>query len=383
MHKRRLSRPFLNVMIAVIALTAVSGGSIAFGRYFLAPPMAGQAEDLRLDDQEATVRAIQKVIPAVVSIIVYDVENYTVVNAPPFGLEQTQKQKVERVKGTGFIITPDGYIITNKHVVEGADAKTAEYRIILNSGKEYYAQLIDKDEVNDLAVLKIFDKDLPCVELGDSGRLSIGTTVIAIGNALGRYQNSATKGIVSGLGRSLVVNEYTENPEYLDNVIQTDAEINVGNSGGPLIDLMGRVVGIDTAIELGGTSIGFAIPINDVRPVIKSIEEKGIIIRPRLGVLYRMITPELAMDQGLSRQTGAWILSEEASDTPTVVPDSPADKAGLLPGDIIFEINAIKIDGKDTLLSVVQKYRPGDRIGMKVQRGNRVIILVATLDEMR
>ena len=382
MNRKIFTKQFFSVIMAVIALAAVSGGGAMFYKYFFAPPITGEAEDLRLDDQEATVRAIRKVLPSVVSIIVYDVENYAVVSVPPFGESEVRKEKIQKSRGTGFIITADGYIVTNRHVVEAAKEKTAEYRVILNSGQEYYAQMIARDQVNDLAVLKIFDKDLPAVELGDSDRLAIGTTVIAIGNALGRYQNSATKGIVSGLGRSLTVNEYTGNPEYLDSVIQTDAEINVGNSGGPLIDLEGRVVGINTAIEMTGTAIGFAIPVNDARPVIKSIREKGVIIRPRLGVLYRMITPEIALDEGLPRQSGAWIV-EGTEESPSVVPEGPADRAGLKAGDIIFEINAIKIEGRNTLLSVVQKYRPGDKIGLKVRRGDKVLIFVATLDEMR
>ncbi|MFH1427221.1 MAG: trypsin-like peptidase domain-containing protein, partial [Patescibacteria group bacterium] len=260
---------------------------------------------------------------------------------------------------------------------------SAEYQIILNSGKKYFAQLIGKDPINDLAVLKIFDKDLPFVELGDSDNMQIGSTVIAIGNVLGQYQNSVTKGIISGLGRSIVASDQTGgNAEALDNVIQTDAEINFGNSGGPLVDLEGRVVGINVAIDQAGSAIGFAIPINDARPVIKSVQEVGRIIRPRLGVRYIMLTSEIAEERNASRNSGALIIEGDTG-SPAIAEGSPAYLAGLQAGDVIFEINAIKIEGNNTLLSVIQKYKPGNKIGMKVQRGNKVIIKIVTLDEFK
>lgn len=339
----------------------------------------GIAEDLRLDDQEATIRAIQKVIPAVVNIIVYDYEEHILIDLTT-GVQTVEKEKEQKGSGTGFLISDDGFIITNKHVINAGDDETAEYRIILNSGKKYYAQLIGRDAVKDLAVLKIFDKDLPFVELGDSDKLQIGTTVIAIGNALGRYQNSATKGIVSGTGRDLEASDEFGNSEFLNNVIQVDAEINLGNSGGPLIDLYGKVVGINVAIDEAGSSLGFAIPINDASTVIKSVQERGRIVRPRLGVHYLMITPELELENDLARDTGALIVHlEDGSEG--ILLNSPADKGGLAEGDIIFEINAIKIEGKNNLFSIIQKYKPGDRIGLKIQRGEKVIIRIVTLDE--
>ncbi len=341
----------------------------------------GQAEDLRLDDQEATIRAIKQVIPAVVSIIVYDYEEMLSIDIST-GAYIIEKEKIQKGSGTGFLISPDGLILTNRHLVNVAEQETGEYRIILNTGKQYYAQLIGKDPLNDLAVLKIFDKDLPYVALGDSDYSQIGTTVVAIGNALGRYQNSVTKGIISGLGRSLVASDQTGNIEVLDNIIQTDAEINLGNSGGPLIDLTGKVIGVNAAIDREGASIGFAIPINDARPVIKSVKEIGRIVRSRLGVRYIMLTPELAQDMKVTRDKGALIVQGEDG-SPAILPSSPAEKAGLTKGDIIFEVNAIKVEGKNTLLSIIQKYKPGDKIGLKVQRGEKVLIIIVTLDEFK
>lgn len=341
------------------------------------------ADNLRFDDQEATIRAIKKVMPAVVNIIVMDKETATIINL--FTGEQTQKtETVKKGSGTGFLISQDGLILTNRHVVGSGNEKTAEFKIILNTGKQYYAQLIGKDPINDLAVLKIFDKNLPFVELGDSDKLQIGSTVVAIGNTLGRYQNSATKGIVSGLGRSIAASDQNgANAEALDNVIQTDAEINPGNSGGPLVDLDGKIIGINVAIDQNGSSIGFAIPINDARPVIKSAREIGRIVRVRLGIRYVMLTPQTAQDNKLPRNSGAWIMPETADGSPPVLPDSPAAKAGLKSGDIITEVNAIKFEDRTTLLSVVQKYKPGNKIGLKVLRGGKFLVLTAVLDEFR
>ncbi len=344
-------------------------------------PKATIADVLQLDEQEATIRAIKKAMPAVVSIIIYD-EKENITLDLSTGQQSVKKEKVKAGLGTGFIISADGLVLTNKHVVNSAGEKNAQYQVILNSGKEYYAQLIGKDPVNDLAVLRIFDKNLPFMELGDNDKLEIGTSVIAIGNALGKYQNSATKGIVSGLERNLVASDSAGNSENLSNTIQTDAEINLGNSGGPLVNLEGKVVGVNVAIDQAGSSIGFSIPINDAKPVIKSVKEKGLIVRPRLGVRYVMIDPIMAEKEKLPRKSGARIIKGNDGSA-AIVASSPAEKGGLLEGDIIFEINAIKIEGKNTVLSIVQRYKPKDKLGLKIQRGNKIIIKIVELDEFK
>jgi len=349
--------------------------------YFQSTVDKAVADNLRLDDQEATIRAINKIVPAVVSIIVYDQETIYILDLMT-GQQTQQTSKVEKGSGTGFLISADGLILTNKHIANAGKEGTAEYRIILNSGKQYYAQLIGKDPLNDFAILKIFDKNLPYVNLGDSDKLQLGSTVMAIGNALGRYQNSVTKGIVSGIGRSLIASDQVGNAEALDNVLQTDAGINQGNSGGPLIDLLGNVVGINVAIDQGGSSIGFAIPINDARPVIKSVKEVDRIVRPRLGVRYIMLTPQIAQDNKLSQNSGAWIKKSQDG-TPAILPGSPAEKGGILAGDIIIEINAIKIENKNTLISVINKYKPGNRIGLRIVRDGKIIVKIVVLDEFK
>lgn len=370
------NKSILIILVSVLLVGSIFGWSAS---NFLNTKNVA-AVQYQLDEQAATIMAIKKVVPAVVSISVID--NVTTAEVDLItGEASTSIEKQVKGSGTGFLISADGYIITNKHVVEvGSDQ--AAYKIILNSGKQYYAQLIGKDPLNDLAVLKIFDKNLPYISMGDSDKLDMGTTVIAIGNALGEFNNSATKGIVSGLGRSLVAGDDSGNSESLDNVIQTDAQINPGNSGGPLIDLNGNVIGINVATESSGASIGFAIPINDAKPVIDSIKTVGRIVRVRLGVRYVMITPQLAADKKLKSQTGAW-LTNLATDDPVILPDSPASQIGLQEDDIILEVNGIKIADKNSLFSVVQKYKPGNKISLKILRGNTTLTKVATLQEAK
>jgi serine protease Do len=366
-------------IIPSIILVFISG---TFFSYFLTSSTStGTAENLKFDEQEATIRAIKKALPAVVSIIVYDKSASSYVDLST-GKQVSAGESIEKGSGTGFLISKDGLILTNKHVVEIANSATGDYRVILSSGKKYYAQLIGKDPINDLAVIKIFDKDLPYLELGDSDKLEIGTTVVAIGNVLGKYDNSVTKGIVSGLGRTIVGSDQSGKAESLDNVIQTDAEINLGNSGGPLVDLNGKVVGINVATDGEGESIGFSIPVNDAKPVIQSVREIGRIVRPRLGIRYVGLTPELAQTNNLPVSYGAWIIKDQ-SDAPAITPGSPAEKAGLKEGDIIIEVEGVKLEGKKTLLSMIQKRKSGQKVGLRIQRNDKIIVVIATLDEFR
>lgn len=368
-----------------IILILCLGILIVFNGYFLFKQSGADfvtADDLSFDEQEATIRAIQKAMPSVVSVLVYEEIELSYIN-PETGKQENMKKKEKRGEGTGFIISKDGLILTNKHVVNTTRSRLPELKVILNDGTQVLANLVGRDPAHDLAVLKIGQPqgsehlDFPFLELADSDKLQVGATVIAIGNSLGLYKNSATKGIVSGLGRGLTAADNSGNAESFDNLIQTDAEINLGNSGGPLINLEGKVVGVNVAVDRSGTAIGFAIPANDIRPAVVSVREKGKIVRPQLGVRYLMINHELVEEENLPRTSGAWIVKE--AEEVTVLPDSPAEKAGLLPGDIIFEINAIKIEGRNNLFSVIQKYKPGDKIGLKIQRGDRVMIKVVTL----
>jgi S1-C subfamily serine protease len=369
------------ILFIILAAMSVAGAFLFFVVFNHNKNQSVIADILRLDDQEATVRAIKKVSPAVVSIVVLETVEIRSLDQDS-GLSISREDKEERSVGTGFLISADGLIITNKHVIDAVtDDKKAEYKIKLANGKRYFAQLIGRDPLNDLAILKIFDKNLPSAELGDSDRLTQGITVVAIGNSLGLYQNSVTKGIVSALGRDIVASDTAGKSESLGNVIQTDAEINLGNSGGPLVDLNGKVVGINVATDSSGKSIGFAIPINDAKPVIKSVREIGRIVRPRLGIRYLMITQELATDNKLPLNTGAWVSGSGGQ--PAVLAGSPAAKAGVLAGDIITEIDGVKLNEKNTLLSVMQRYKPGQKIGLKIRRDAKYLIVIAVLDEFK
>ncbi|MEI8361547.1 MAG: trypsin-like peptidase domain-containing protein [bacterium] len=351
-------------LLPVILLVIVSSA------YFL----PAKTSVLNFDEQEATVRAIKRVSPAVVSINIYvkNMANSSMATGSP-------KAELNIGSGTGFIISADGLIITNKHVVSLGDGQNASYRVTMSNGKSQYAMLIGKDPINDLALLKIFDKNLPYVELGDSDKLPLGTSVIAIGNAQGVYQNTATKGIISGVNRDIVASDGQGNTESLVNVLQTDAQINLGNSGGPLIDLNGRLVGVNVAMDAEAQSIGFAIPVNDVKPVIASAKENGYIVRPRLGVKYLTINQDISETYNLGQKEGAWL--HATGQNSSITDGSPAAKAGLMDNDIIIKVDDISLNQQKTLVSLLQKYKPGQKLKMQVWRSNKFLDINVTLDK--
>lgn len=364
----------LMALMIIIALAS----AVYLGSQIETQPVT--ADNLSADDQELTIRAIAKTMPAVVSIVIYEQYERPVVNAQ--GVRSSVSAKAVRGNGTGFLVSADGYILTNKHVAMVANTKNAEYKIKMASGKEYYGQFIGADPVNDLAILKIFDKNLPFVSLGTSSGVPIGTTVMAIGNVLGKYSNSVTKGIVAGRGRSLQAFDSNGTVESLENMIQTDAQINEGNSGGPLINLRGEVIGINVAMDNAGQSIGFAIPVDDARPVIESVKKSGRIIRARLGLRYIMITPALVIEKNLKQENGA-LVSATKDSGPAVSFGTPARKAGIMEGDIITEINGKKVDLDNSLMTLVQRFNPGDKIKIKLWRAGKIIQKEATLDEFK
>jgi serine protease Do len=350
----------------VITIATVSVG---FGISQILPRTEVQADILQFDEQEATIRAIKRAIPGVVSINILQPSD-----------DPADPKKIKKGSGSGFLISSDGLIISNKHVISVGD-ENSQYKVTLYSGKQYYAQLIGKDPLNDLAILKIYDKNLPYLEMGDSNKLTIGMTVIAIGNALGRYDNSATKGIVSGLARNLSV--FGGETGDLRNLIQTDAEINLGNSGGPLINLEGKVVGVNVAKDNGGQSIGFSIPINEVKPIIQSARTSERISRAYLGVRFFMITPEVAEEKKLLRTTGALILPGLEEGEVAIIPGGPADKAGIQEGDIIIEVDGRVLDERLPLSAIINQFSPGKKLGFKIQRGKAVLIKTVTLEEIK
>jgi serine protease Do len=256
----------------------------------------------------------------------------------------------------------------------------AEYTVFTNDGSSYQAGVVSLDPFNDLAFLRIEASGLREVKLGDSDSIHIGQTVIAIGNTLSEYHNTVTKGVVSGLGRTVIAGE-DRNSETLENVIQTDAAINPGNSGGPLLDLAGEVIGVNTAIDREGESIGFAIPINDAKTVIDSVKKYNRIIRPMLGVRYILNNETAAKTNHLSVTYGALLVGGNEENQPAIVPGSPADLAGLQEGDLILELNGQVIDQTNTLSREISKYMPGGAVELKILRGEEEKMFNITLVE--
>ena len=276
-----------------------------------------------------------------------------------FGIpfSQPEEEKIEKDIGSGFIISSDGLVVTNKHVVSDLEAK---YRVIVSDGKEYEVKNIYRDPEVDLAILKIEATDLKPVEMGDSDNLKVGQMVIAIGTALGEFRSTVTTGVISGLGRGIVAGSPLEGAEKLENVIQTDAAINPGNSGGPLLNSSGQVIGVNVAVSMSGQNIGFALPINIVKSSIDNFKATGEFDRPYLGVSYRIISKRAALLNEVPQ--GAYVED--------VMVGSGAEKAGIEKGDIITEIDGIKIgeDESTSLVNLINKKKIGDTIEVKIWR---------------
>lgn len=383
-------------------------------------------------EESETIKAIEKVGPAVLSIVATkDLQVFRNQPLDPFfffendpmfrnfGRElpqqrqqqqkqtpqepQTQRQRVSG--GTGFIIQQDGLALTNKHVVADTDA---DYSALTTEGKEYDVEVISRDPVNDLAIIQLHEKtaasdedknrktgeakkfgdkpeNMTVAPLGDSTKLRVGQKVLAIGNARGEYENSVTAGIVSATGREIQASDSQGgSAETLSGLIQTDAAINFGNSGGPLINLAGEVIGVNTAIDASATGIGFAIPVNQVKPVIDSVKKHGRIIRPVLGVMHTILTKERAKELKLDDiEHGALITGDRAKKEFGVVPGSPAEKAGLKLDDVILEVDGEKVTENNTLQSMVQKHMPGDKLKLTVWRDRSSFEVEVTLEERK
>lgn len=278
--------------------------------------------------------------------------------------------------GSGFVISSGGLILTNKHVVED---KTAQYTVFTNNGKKYQAKVLARDSVMDAAVIKIDASGLPIVKLGKSDAIQVGQTAIAIGNALGEFRNTVSVGVVSGLSRNISASGAGLS-ETISDVIQTDASINPGNSGGPLLNLNGEVIGINTAMVSGAQSIGFAIPINQVKRIISDVLNFGEIRTPFLGVRYVMVTQTLKELKKLPFDYGALVDKGDNGEA-AVVSGSPADKAGLQEGDVILELNSYRIDLDRPLISRVNLYSVGSTIELKIWRSGQTIKKEVTLTE--
>lgn len=281
--------------------------------------------------------------------------------------------------GTGVIVSKDGYILTNKHVVENS----SEIQVVLNDGTTYEkVKIAAIDPLNDIAYLKIEGVDnLAPAELGDSKTIRIGQDVVAIGNALGQYHGTVTSGIISGVNRSITAsgNSLLSKTESLTDMIQTDAAINAGNSGGPLVNAKGQVIGINTAVA-NANGIGFAIPISATKGILKSLFKYGDSRRAVLGVSYIQITPQLAKEKNLPIKYGAWVYNEKSS---PIINGGAGDKAGIKNGDIIVAINDVKIGSAGSVSSLISEYKVGDTVKISIIRDGREINLSARLEAYR
>lgn len=354
---------------------------------------------VKIEEESATIETVKRVSPSVVSIVITkDLSKYYNFTGPEifpfedffgspfnfkFSFPQKEAPKGENKQqvggGTGFVISEDGFILTNKHVVADEEA---DYTVILNDGRKFKAEILARDPILDVAVVKIKVENLPVVELGNSANLQIGQTVIAIGFALGEFRNTVTKGVVSAIGRTVIASG-AQGKELLEEAIQTDAAINPGNSGGPLLNLSGQVVGINTAISREGQLIGFAIPIDPVIKIITSVKKYGRVIRPMLGVRYKIITEEIAKTNNLPVDYGALVTRGDKPEEIAVLPGSPADKAGIVENDIVLEINDQKLDEDHNLTKEIAKYEPGDEIELKILSKGKEKRVKAKLEERK
>jgi peptidase Do len=288
----------------------------------------------------------------------------------------TNSESSATAAGTGFILSKDGYIATNKHVVSGAN----KIGVLLDDGTAFEdVELVGTDPLNDFAIIKIKDaKDLTPIRLGDSKTISAGQQVIAIGNALGAYQNSVTSGIISGKGRSLTATDSTRTQiETLSDMIQTDAAINGGNSGGPLLNAAGEVIGINTAYASQGNNVGFAIPISSVKGIIKSVLKNQSFERAVIGVRYINLTPTIAKQKNLDINHGALISSSKGNNA--IIPGSAGDKSGLKENDVITSVNGVEIGVSGSLSSLIGEYSAGDTVTLTVVRNGKTESLDLTL----
>lgn len=375
------------------ALLAVAFVLVAFfsgiaGAWFQSNQSSNQSITASLSNQKKVVTSQSQLIsqisktvgPSVVSVNV-NITSDTNLGYGIFGFSQPTNSQAA---GTGIIISKSGIIITNRHVVP---AGTTSVSVTLSDGTELKNVTVigrtnDNDSL-DIAFLKINDtKDhelVPAV-LGDSARMQVGDNVVAIGNALGQFQNTVTSGIISGYGRSVQAgsSDYSS-VENLEDLLQTDAAINEGNSGGPLVNLNGQVIGINTAVAGNSQNIGFAIPINDVRGLVEQVLKDGKFERAYLGVRYIPVTADVISAYDLKATNGAYIPPTADAAYPTVIADSPAAKAGIKAGDVITEVDGKKIDQNHSLTGYLDQHKPGDTISLTIVRDGKTIQSSVTL----
>ena len=338
-------------------------------------------------EKSAIIATIKKVMPAVVSIVVsknlQELEKELAKELPRLGPEfhipeeNIDSQGMVKIGGgSGFIVDKEGVVITNRHVVSDPEA---EYTVIADNNEKFKAEILGRDSVNDVAVLKIKPPagGLTTVALGDSTNIELGQTVIAIGNALGLFKNTVSSGIVSGLSRSISAQAEPHSVQELRGLVQTDAAINPGNSGGPLVNIFGQAIGINVAVVFGAENIGFAIPINAAKRVLNDLKKYGRLRWPFLGIRYLTIDSNLKEKLKLPVDYGALIISEKHG----IVPNSPADLAGLQEKDILLEVNGEKITADKPMPDFLQNLSVGETIKLQILRSGEKMEVKMTLAE--
>lgn len=321
-------------------------------------------------EYQQTIRAVAKALPAVVAILMLKTPEQASEKIEPDLLKVLPRDKNGLLRlgsCSGFFVSSDGYLLTNRHVVEDEEAV---YEVV-SRHQHYECEIKVRDEITDLAILKIKGVNFPYLKLGRSSRLQLGETVIAIGNALSEFENTVSRGIISGLSRHLKT-DFTENNKEFFGLIQTDAAINPGNSGGPLINLKGEAIGINTAVVLGVENIGFAIPSDQAKIILEDLKKYGKIFRPSLGIRYLLIDEEVQKEHQLPFDYGAFIIFETLPGQKGIIPGGLAEKAGLKEGDIILTINNQKIDQSCNLMAALRNYQKGDKIKIKYWHQNEI-----------
>lgn len=411
MDSKKLKTIITGTIVASVIVGGVAGGIVgAIGGTIFANTQSrafiesGDTDGLRLQKELAefkeneleaesqTIKVVKESLPAVVTIIAtqeleqlprssfYDDFFFGFpfnTNPPDFQPQdrQPQAQRQQVSSGSGFIVSSDGLVITNRHVVDNAKA---EYTVVMSSGKTYQAEIVDRDTIQDLAVVKIKNEkseqtQFPVLPFGDSDTVVIGQTAIAIGTTLGEFRNTVSRGIVSGINRTITAGGIGISSELIEGALQTDAAISSGNSGGPLLNLKGEVIGVNTAVSSQGENIGFALPVDQVKLVLESIKEYGKIVRPFLGVRYILLTPDVAKKNNMDREEGALIVRGDAREDLAVVPGSSADKAGLRENDVILEVDGIKVREGQSLQNLIARHKPGDTVNLKIYRAGNTV----------
>jgi S1-C subfamily serine protease len=311
-----------------------------------------------VSQESAVTKVVDSSSDSVVSIVVKQV------GFDPFSGPTSSEEGI----GTGFIVDKTGLIVTNAHVVSDTES---EYSVVLKDGTTYEVIDIDLDESSDLAIIEVAGKDLPTLQLGDSGKLKVGQTAIAIGNALGKFSNTVTVGVVSGVARELTASGAFGEVKNYENVIQTDAALNPGNSGGPLLNSAGQVIGINVATTRGADNIGFAIPVNVLKPILTGFLKEGRIIRPYFGVSYTIVSKEIAALRGFPE--GAYVSR--------VFESTPAEEAGIKRGDIITKFDGVQVTSDNSLSSLIRQKKVGDSITVEINRDGEVFTVNSVLKE--